>query len=204
VPLPRFWTGYRRRRHTSTLQITTPYQYSRCPESEKHPALCPGYLDQARQLGASLDVTALPIPVQVSCPEFPCLLSRTFSNLSIPTFKTLDAIQKTELGSRQFYLRLLELLAASCHHIAVYLYELSESGSNRHRDEYERWRTRPANPNHIFDHYRPRIPFVYGPYTASHQYPHGLADVAAYWAESRIFGGIMVFDRGDTETEVCS
>lgn len=31
---------------------------------------------------------------------------------------------------------------------------------------------------------------------------NGLADVAAYWAELRIFGGVVLFDRGQTEEEV--
>jgi hypothetical protein len=35
------------------------------------------------------------------------------------------------------------------------------------------------------------------------QYPDGLADVAGYWAEDRIFGGVVLFDRGDSGYEVC-
>lgn len=27
-------------------------------------------------------------------------------------------------------------------------------------------------------------------------YPHGFADVVGYWAETHIFGGVVVFDRG--------
>ncbi|KAF5001165.1 hypothetical protein FGRMN_1189 [Fusarium graminum] len=32
-------------------------------------------------------------------------------------------------------------------------------------------------------------------------YPRGVADVVGYWAESKIFGGAIVFDRGETEKE---
>lgn len=35
------------------------------------------------------------------------------------------------------------------------------------------------------------------------QYPDGLADVAAYWAEDRIFGGVILFGRGKSGKEVC-
>ncbi|KAF4813317.1 hypothetical protein CGCTS75_v013758 [Colletotrichum tropicale] len=32
-------------------------------------------------------------------------------------------------------------------------------------------------------------------YTDHDQYPNGVADMAGYWAESRIFGGVVLFDR---------
>lgn len=31
--------------------------------------------------------------------------------------------------------------------------------------------------------------------------PKGLEDVVAYWAEHRIFGGVVLFDRGQSKTE---
>ena len=34
------------------------------------------------------------------------------------------------------------------------------------------------------------------------RYPNGLADVVGYWAESQIFGNIVLFDRGESEREV--
>lgn len=36
-------------------------------------------------------------------------------------------------------------------------------------------------------------------YTKSNQYPKGIADVVGYWAEAHIFGGAVVFYRGDLE-----
>lgn len=48
------------------------------------------------------------------------------------------------------------------------------------------------------------IAFSSRSYRAFKQYLMGLADIAGYWAESKIFGGVVVFDRGETETEVCS
>lgn len=38
---------------------------------------------------------------------------------------------------------------------------------------------------------------------AQDMYPMGLADVVAYWAETHIFGGVVVFDHGENETEGC-
>lgn len=39
-------------------------------------------------------------------------------------------------------------------------------------------------------------------YDDPEQYPDGNADVAAYWAEDQILGGIVLFDRGESGTEV--
>jgi hypothetical protein len=48
----------------------------------------------------------------------------------------------------------------------------------------------------------PPTAFCHRAYRYPEQYPRGLADVAGYWAESKIFGGVVVFDRGETEDEV--
>lgn len=34
------------------------------------------------------------------------------------------------------------------------------------------------------------------------RYPRGKADVVGYWTEGKIFGGVVVFDRGETDREV--
>jgi hypothetical protein len=44
--------------------------------------------------------------------------------------------------------------------------------------------------------------FYHGFYVAFDQYPNGLADVAGYGAEAKIFGGVVVFDRGPSGVEV--
>lgn len=33
-------------------------------------------------------------------------------------------------------------------------------------------------------------------------YPFGISNMAGYWAEDRIFGGVVLFDRGDSGKEV--
>lgn len=35
-------------------------------------------------------------------------------------------------------------------------------------------------------------------------YPMGIADAVAYWAETHLFGGVVVFDHGESDTEVHS
>ncbi|KAM0270845.1 hypothetical protein ACHAQH_009309 [Verticillium albo-atrum] len=145
--------------------------------SQTHTELCPGSREKARDFRASFDIATLQL-----------------------SLNTLFAFQDADLGSKQFHLRLLELVAASCHQIAVYLYNLT--GRNHHHAEHDKWRERPVDPEDPYSVYRPPIAFTHGPYEASEQHPHGLADVAAFWAEAKIFGGIIVFDRGETEKEV--
>lgn len=46
------------------------------------------------------------------------------------------------------------------------------------------------------------MPFYRGGYAFWPGYPNGWADVAGYWAEHHIFGGVVLFDRGESEEEV--
>lgn len=103
------------------------------------------------------------------------------------------------VGSKTFHLRLLELLAVSCHQIAVHLYRLD--GVNHKHYDYQRWVDEPRDMSK-WESYRDPTPFCHMAYTDVDQYPDGAADTAGYWAEAKIFGGVLVFDRGETELEV--
>lgn len=39
-------------------------------------------------------------------------------------------------------------------------------------------------------------------YQEYEKYPSGLLNVVGYWAEDKLFGGVLLFDRGETSTEV--
>ena len=96
---------------------------------------------------------------------------------------------------------LLEILARSCHQIAAQLFQLDD-GFHKH-SVYEAWRDATIDPQ--FNPWRvPSLPsaFCHGSYIFHEQYPHGIADVVGYWAEARIFGGVVVFDRGLSGAEV--
>ena len=41
-------------------------------------------------------------------------------------------------------------------------------------------------------------PFCHPEYRMTEQYPAGEADVVGYWAENRIFGGVVLLDRSDS------
>lgn len=52
----------------------------------------------------------------------------------------------------------------------------------------------------------PEIPtdFYHTEYLDWEQYPQGVADMAGYWAEFELFGGVVVFDRRESDVEVGS
>lgn len=87
----------------------------------------------------------------------------------------------------------------SCHQIAVQIFQLDDV-AERH-NIYDIWRHSPRDMT-IWDSFRDPTAFSHGPYIAVDQYPNGAADSVGYWAEARIFGGVVVFDRGKDGTEV--
>jgi hypothetical protein len=100
---------------------------------------------------------------------------------------------------------LIELVVIACHQIGAYLFELDE-GAHKHKF-YQDWREnvldekeRGVQSRKYYD--PPPIAFSHRVYQYSEQYPRGLADIAGYWAESKIFGGVLVFDRGESEEDV--
>ncbi|KAK4115530.1 hypothetical protein N656DRAFT_834716 [Canariomyces notabilis] len=82
---------------------------------------------------------------------------------------------------------------------AIHLYNLDD-GVHKH-SLYEEWRdshrTKPPRPGEFIA----PTPFYHRSYLAHHQYPDGIADIVGYWAEAKIFGGVVIFDRGELGTE---
>lgn len=118
--------------------------------------------------------------------------------------KVLLAFQDTSPGSKEFHLRLIEMVVVACHQIAAYLFELDD-GAHKHK-LYADWLSKESleavNGIHPNGYFLPCAAFFHSSYQWHEQYPRGLADVAGYWAEGKIFGGVVVFDRGETEKEV--
>ncbi len=121
----------------------------------------------------------------------------------------MQAYQNAEIGSLQFKMRLIELVARSIHQIAVFLFQqepklhAGDIDSVVSWKEEERWILLEGNRR---IHHQPSEPrptlFFHVAYMDYDQYPDGLSDMAGYWAEDRIFGGVVVFDRGDSGSEV--
>ncbi|KAF2239893.1 hypothetical protein EV356DRAFT_571979 [Viridothelium virens] len=101
--------------------------------------------------------------------------------------KLAQAFQSTSIGEREFNVRLLEILAVLCHEIATIL-SINAEGELRQLPEESPFLPQPTELYHLF-------------YTSSERYPQGVADIVGYWAEYRLFGGVVLFDRGELGVE---
>lgn len=97
---------------------------------------------------------------------------------------------------------MIEIIAVSVHQVAVLLYQnnahLSTPGSALQvvhtwtppQDDYNGslwWRFNRDGPLATL--------FLHTWYRDHAQYPHGAADMAGYWAENRVLGGVVLFNR---------
>ncbi|KAI0005225.1 hypothetical protein F4779DRAFT_621142 [Xylariaceae sp. FL0662B] len=147
-----------------------------------HKTLCDGVLEKTRRLRADFN------PLTIGFDPH-----------------AVQAFQNSALDSDEFNLRLIELTAVACHQVAVHLYQLDD-GVHKHQ-EHETWLEEalshlPEDQPYAARLLPPATTFFHWHYQASHQYPHGIADVVGYWAEAKIFGGVVVFDRGESESEI--
>ncbi len=169
----------------------------------EHTSLCPGVLERIREFRHVFDPLALTFPLAVKFLHFLFIDScQRASELTRVVLQLLSEFQKTHPGTQRFELRLIELLAVACHQIAVFLYNLDD-GVHKHC-VYETWRNLPREPPRGEQpvEFIPPTVFYHGMYFASEQYPNGVADIVGYWAEAKIFGGVVLFDRGESGTEV--
>jgi hypothetical protein len=95
----------------------------------------------------------------------------------------------------------MEIVAHICHDIATRLF--INAGGGLHKPDPKDAQP-PQLPGEL-----PLVPVppkpteLYHPdYQAWDQYPKGIADITGYWAEYRLFGGVVLFDRGESGTEV--
>ncbi|KAK4246585.1 hypothetical protein C7999DRAFT_42006 [Corynascus novoguineensis] len=132
--------------------------------------------------------------------------ARTFRDGFDPAVLRLDPLAP----SREFKMCLVELVAAGIHQIAAILFQSDDkTHTKEHIHTVHSWKREPEWEDMgrrepvLFEYFDPPPTlFCHCEYLDHHQqYPHGLADVAGYWAEDRILGGIAVFDRGKSGTE---
>ncbi|KAG8162147.1 hypothetical protein KVR01_007912 [Diaporthe batatas] len=145
---------------------------------EAHVTICPGVEEKTRTYLQQYDLHSLLFDPQV-----------------------VQQYQDAPIGSKAFHVRLIELVALGLHQIAVDLFKREEhrchtqeeidhvnscsSGPREGTDPAVREATVPPRPT-LFNH-----PF----YVDLDIYPEGLADIVGYWAEDRIIGGVVLFDR---------
>lgn len=93
----------------------------------------------------------------------------------------------------------------ACHQVGAYLYRL-DKGTHPH-SFYAEWvrqvaeERRQGVKSRRFAYYS-EIAFAHRAFQSSKNYPQGFADVAGYWVEGQLFAGVIIFDRGESESEV--
>ena len=95
-------------------------------------------------------------------------------------------------------LRLLEISAASVHALAGMMHASSHPKMNVFPDDPPalgkgNFRGFPGNRFYVDFHKY---------YVHFQNYPRGLLDVLGYWAESQIFGGVLLFERSKSGAQV--
>ncbi|KAJ3546900.1 hypothetical protein NM208_g1782 [Fusarium decemcellulare] len=162
-----------RDRYSSGLDIRHPLY--------EHTSLCPGVLERMRKYGAEFDAQSL-----------------NYDD------KLVEAFQRSSPGSKEFHLRLIEMVAVAVHQIAVLTFDLDESLHKN--DGVTSWeppkdpRASPL-PSHLRDLPSPITLFYHTAYSLKERYPNGIGDMVGYWAENRILGGVVLFDRGESGFE---
>lgn len=147
---------------------------------DEHEELCPGAMDKAREL---------------------CGRWRTEMLAFDP--KLLRAFRAAAPGSPAFGARLLELVAVAVHQFAALVYQLDFRLHRGDVDAVVQWvDPLPADyTGPVIENTLPPTVFYHSLHTAADVYPEGIADTVGYWAEDRIFGGVVVFDRRAEEAD---
>lgn len=115
--------------------------------------------------------------------------------------KLAQAFQDTSIGTRQFNLRLLEMVAVAFHMTAAVLFDNTNSAP--YKRPMDVWLG--GQPISETTPMPPRFPTLlfHVHYKGYDQYPLGIPDTVGYWTEAQVFGGVVLFDRGESEIEVC-
>jgi hypothetical protein len=99
------------------------------------------------------------------------------------------------------------MVAVAVHELAVLLYKMGDL------QQHEDWKTWKPPKRHYETQYSAselqlpepqsyRTLFSHLAFEEHTQYPEGIADVVGYWAENRILGGVVLFDRGESGNQV--
>ena len=105
--------------------------------------------------------------------------------------------QDAPFGSPEHRLRLLEIVAASVHTLAGMVYiSFHENTDIRPTEppEGHHWQFRDTD--------RFYVNFYHSEYMQLDDYPFGLLNVVGYWAETEVFGGVVLFEHDESGSKV--
>ncbi|KAH8768864.1 hypothetical protein F5883DRAFT_417533 [Diaporthe sp. PMI_573] len=142
-----------------------------------HRELCPGVVDQTTAPLQSFDPLVLEIRSDA-----------------------LKRYQSAPVGLKASKIPLIELIAVALHVLAVQVFLEVDGGFHKHEtwpsDDY-------YDENPIMRRKKPTPFILWLTFDTPEQYSDGVADMAAYWAEDRILGGVVLFGREKSGKEVC-
>ncbi|KAL3478916.1 hypothetical protein BJX99DRAFT_93364 [Aspergillus californicus] len=129
--------------------------------------------------------------------------------------KVLRAYTDSQLGTREYKLRLIEITAVVVHTLAALLFQHTNQPPYKcppprngivfveEPIEVEgcSWiRRRSQETDELIP--SPHPTYLYHNHYRDYDiYPMGVADMVAYWAETHLFGGVVVFEHGESDTE---
>ncbi|KAI1911771.1 ADP-ribose diphosphatase [Ophidiomyces ophidiicola] len=123
-----------------------------------------------------------------------CNCTEILDNLNLNT-KVAQQFQDSKVFSSFFNMHLLELVVIIIHEMAGNLFHKFHPNGEPHTIDVNQKQFCPANS----------VSLSTMCYTVSGRYSRGVLDVVGYWAETHIFGGVVVFDRGPNEgTRQCN
>jgi hypothetical protein len=116
----------------------------------------------------------------------------------------LQTYKDSRLGTREFRLRLIKTTAVVIHTLAALLF----TATNQPPYKCPEPRKKFIEVDGRFTPIDEFIPIVsqtclfHNHYRDVDLYPMGVADIVGFWAETHLFGGVVVFDHGKNGTEV--
>lgn len=100
-------------------------------------------------------------------------------------------------GSRENHLRLLETAAASVHALAGMIYASNNEDMDVKPPEPPGGHLRQFDTTDGF-----YVNFYHTAYKRFEEFPFGLLNVVGYWAETELFGGVVLFERGEGDSGI--
>ncbi|KAK2595339.1 hypothetical protein QQS21_006939 [Conoideocrella luteorostrata] len=151
--------------------------WHRHPLHELHREVCVGAVSKAKEFRETLDLNIL---------EFNSPLVHGFTGAAP--------------GSRVFQALLVEMVARSLRQLGTKLHQLGVDAGSHANDGLASWI--PLEEDVVWwcehpDGQPPPTLFRHEWYCDYDQYPNGISDGVGFWAEARILGGVMLFDRRD-------
>ena len=152
-------------------------------------------IQQYEEIRASLTLHAIKMDINVQLPR---VLVETLVQM-LTRLQLVQNYQNAPLDTREHDLRLLEVTAASINALAGLIYLACHPDTELKPPK--------PSPDEDFDYsfhnpHERQTDFYHTEYEAYERYPFGLLNVVCYWAEHKLFGGVLLFDRGESGSEV--